>query len=67
MTTTSERRDRLMEIMPAPTDARPACPPCPTCGHPAEQTTVRICKTIATGSYLCPAGHLWQTRWVVGG
>lgn len=39
-------------------------PPCPACGQPATQTSVRdLDAYIHEGLYACPSEHLWTTRW----
>ncbi len=35
---------------------------CPTCGAPGSGF-LRHDRAIVTAQYLCPAGHLWVTKW----
>jgi hypothetical protein len=49
-----------MSILARPTDAPAAH--CPTCGLDGEGVD-RLRGKIHTANYLCPAGHIWQTRW----
>ena len=40
-----------------------APPPCPSCGTPASAVDIRRNAGQVTGNYLCPAGHVWITKW----
>jgi len=71
---TSERRERLMAIMPAPTDAPPDPPPtlwmaavdgCPECVLNVEPPTSTVALTNGyRNAYLCSdCGHAWTTDW----
>lgn len=56
--------DRLMRNVTPRADIAPLTAPCPTCGRPAIRSEVRVDDVIATGNYLCPADHIWSTRWL---
>jgi hypothetical protein len=51
-----------METVPTRTDAPEAL--CPTCGAPGEGASFQG-HGITTANYLCPAGHIWQTKWLL--
>lgn len=55
--------DRLVNIV-HPTGDTPPPPACPTCGEPADRSAVRRQVGTLIGDYLCPAGHIWTTRWM---
>jgi hypothetical protein len=61
-TTIKRKTSRLMHSVPDLSDTPP--PPCPTCGNPASSSSVRRQSGALNGDYLCPAGHIWTTRWM---
>lgn len=39
-------------------------PPCPACGQPAAQASVRdLAEHTHEGTYVCAAEHIWTTKW----
>jgi hypothetical protein len=64
-----EEHDRLMVNLQPPPDSPPSQPDeapysaCPTCGLDGEGFARRA-RGILRGHYLCPAGHIWQVKWM---
>jgi len=53
-----------MTSVPQSADVPPP-PCCPTCGTNAYKKDIRLDKIgVTTGSYLCPEGHAWVTKWL---
>jgi hypothetical protein len=51
----------MRNVQPS-TDAPPAF--CPTCGLEGEGATWVDRHGVRFAQYLCPAGHIWQTKWI---
>lgn len=49
-----------MSTVPPRTDAPEAL--CPTCGAPGDGIAFPD-RDLTIANYLCPAGHVWQTKW----
>jgi hypothetical protein len=57
--------DRLVTSIDARTDAPEAL--CPLCGRPGSGTANDNGWGVGTANYLCDAGHLFSTRWLIVG
>lgn len=47
----------MTTISPAPYSC------CPRCGFPGEGTDRAADDGIHNANYICPAGHIWMTKW----